>query len=265
MIREVVVALREVTVAALAGHAGNHVDRSLRILHIRVLDRTPLRHLEGVARIGIEEKLPVGTAAALVEDLLLPRLPRELVALLVILDPVLARHPHTREREAVIDRHTVPHIHIAGAGATLDREPRTCAEQRHRNSRRKRQHAVVLQENDALLGRLPRENAMPLLPLGDLLGRRSGSLEFIYLHIYTSFLCQCFCPAAHHCSVTQSAPPRPQASGGPLYRRVSYITRGILYRAAISAMSVRSFSRSSAGSSTVTYLPYWSAQYSIAS
>ena len=215
MIREVVVTLREMTVAALARHAGNHVDRRFRILHIRVLDRTPLRHLEGVTRIGIEEKLPVGAAAALVEDLLLPRLPRELIALLIILDPVLARHPHTREREAVIDRHTVPHIHIPGAGAALDREPRTCAEQRHRNPGRKWQHPVVFQQDDALLRRLPREDAMPLLPLGNLLGRRSGSLKFIYLHIFTSS-----------------------------------------YRAAISVMSVRSFSRSSAGSSTVTYLPY---------
>ena len=186
MIREVVVALREVTVAALAGHAGNHVDRRLRILHIRVLDRTPLRHLEGVARIGIEEKLPVGAAAALVEDLLLPRLPRELIALLIILDPVLARHPHTCEREAVIDRHTVPHIHITGAGSTLDREPRTCTEQRHRNPGRKRQHPVVLQEDDALLRRLPREDAMPLLPLGDFLGCRSSSRKFIDFHILFS-------------------------------------------------------------------------------
>ena len=186
MIREVVVALREITVAALAGHAGNHVDRRLRILHIRVLDRTPLRHLEGVARIGIEEKLPVGGAAALVEDLPLPRLPRELIALLIILDPVLARHPHTCEREAVIDRHTVPHIHITGAGSTLDREPRTCTEQRHRNPGRKRQHPVVFQKDDALLGRLPREDAMPLLPLGNLLGCRSSSRKFIYFHFVSS-------------------------------------------------------------------------------
>ena len=186
MIREIVVALREMTVAALACHTGDHVDRGLRILHIRVLDRTPLRHLEGVARIGIEEKLPVGAAAALVEDLLLPRLPRELIALLIILDPVLARHPHTCEREAVIDRHTVPHVHIPGAGAALDRKPRTCAEQRHRNPGRKRQHPVVFQQNDTLLGRLPCEDAMPLLPLGDLLGCRSGSLKFIYLHILFS-------------------------------------------------------------------------------
>ena len=257
MIREVVVALREVTVAALAGHAGNHVDRSLRVLHIRVLDRTPLRHLEGVTRIGIEEELPVGTAAALVENLLLPRLPRELVALLVILDPVLARHPHTREREAVIDRHTVPHIHIPGAGAALDREPCTCAEQRHRNPCRKRQHPVVFQQNDTLLGRLPRENAMPLLPLGDFLGRRSGSLKFIYLHIFIS----CFYANA---SVRQliTASSRSLRHHGPglpafLFIDASHASPvASWYRAAISAMSVRSFSRSSAGSSTVTYLPY---------
>ena len=156
-------------VTALAGYAGKDIHRGLRILHIGVLDRTSLRHLEGMACIGIEEQLSVGGAAGFFENLLLPGLTREVIAFRIILDPALARHPHMCKRKTIIDGHTMAHVYITGAGTTLDREPGACAEQGDRNAGRKRKCAIILQKHDTFFRCFSCEDAVTLLTLRDVL------------------------------------------------------------------------------------------------
>ena len=156
------------TVCSLARNPADHVHRRVRI---RFRDRLTGREPER-GRAVRSEKGNVFPVHFLIDPVTPPE-PFCLIQPVISAQPRITGNHKAQFPHSFFNRRAVPFIYISGSGSALDRMGRPRPKQRHAAAGLQWQYALIFQEDNSLLCRLPGNCRMLTFPCLRYLARRA--------------------------------------------------------------------------------------------